>query len=372
MKLLTLTVSFFLGLCCTYAQINAAKEKFALPSSLSESSGVIFFNNKLITHNDSGGENKLYELDTISGTITREVTISNAVNTDWEDIAQDETSIYIGDIGNNSGDRTDLKIYKVSKNDFINSSSVMAETIGFSYADQISFTTNPNNTPWDAEALVSFDANNLMLFSKNWVDGTTKGYLIPKTSGNYSVSALHSTLTSEGLITGATYNATTGKLYMVGYSSILQPFVWVCENFSGNAVFSGTNTKTNLSQFAFEQAEAITHVDNNRYFITSESFTASIISDYAKAMVFSTNDVVLSLNKSMFNSTVKIYPNPVRSFFQIDSDAIQQVEIFDAKQVLLFRGNTNRIDMSAFNQGIYFVNITFANSYTIVKKIVKR
>ena len=101
---------FVLGTFGIMAQISGASQKFALPGSLNESSGAIFFNNRLITHNDSGGEAKLYELDTISGIIEREVTILNATNVDWEDITQDETSIYIGDFGNNNGNRTDLKI----------------------------------------------------------------------------------------------------------------------------------------------------------------------------------------------------------------------------------------------------------------------
>ena len=119
MKIITSTVVFVLGMITATAQISNAVEKFALPANLSESSGAIFFNNKLITHNDSRGENKLFELDTITEQVTRTVAISNATNIDWEDITQDDTSIYIGDIGNNSGNRTDLKIYKISKTDFV-------------------------------------------------------------------------------------------------------------------------------------------------------------------------------------------------------------------------------------------------------------
>ena len=87
----------------------------ALPDTVSETSGLIFHNGKLITHNDSGGRPELYEIDTTSLEITRTVTIENIENIDWEDIAQDDTHIYIGDFGNNGGDRTDLKIYKCLK-----------------------------------------------------------------------------------------------------------------------------------------------------------------------------------------------------------------------------------------------------------------
>ena len=200
----------------TKAQINTAEEKFALPNVLDESSGAIFFNGKLITHNDSGGENKLFELDTISGSITRTVTISNATNVDWEDMTQDDSHfIYVGDIGNNNGNRTDLKIYKIDKSDYLNATTVTAQTIDFDYANQSDFTSNTNNTEWDAEALISIDQNNLVLFSKNWVDNQTSAYLIPKIArGIFShFRPWLLPITSGGLVTGGTYNPITENYF---------------------------------------------------------------------------------------------------------------------------------------------------------------
>ena len=132
MKALILITVFILGIFNAVSQINSFAEEFELPAPLKEASGVIYFNNNLITHNDSSGENKLYEFDINSGLITREVTITNASNFDWEDLTQDDNNIYIGDIGNNRGNRTDLKIYKINKSDYINSTAVTAEIIFFS------------------------------------------------------------------------------------------------------------------------------------------------------------------------------------------------------------------------------------------------
>jgi hypothetical protein len=367
MKIITSILMFVLVIFNVTGQISVAKEKFALPANLSESSGIIFFNNKLITHNDSGGENKLFELDTISGLVIRTVTISNATNIDWEDITQDNTSIYIGDIGNNSGNRTDLKIYKISKNDYISSTNVTAETIQFSYSDQTDFTTNANNTEWDSEALVSFDATNLILFTKNWVDGTTKGYLIPKVQGSYSLTPLTTTLNSGGLITGGTYNPLTDKLLLVGYTKTLQSFVWEIEGYNGSDVFSGTSTKTPLTSFGLEQVEAIDYVNESRYFMTSESFSQSIFSDYAKAITWSTVDIEL-------NSTINLYPNPVNDFLhiQISASEIRSVEIFDTKAALLYKGNNLNIDMSRFSNGMYIVKVGLKNDFFTIKKIVKK
>ena len=373
MKIITLISILVLGISSATGQISAAVEKFTLPASLSESSGAIFFNSKLITHNDSGGESKLYELDTISGLVTREVTISNATNVDWEDITQDGTSIYIGDIGNNvSGNRTNLKIYKISKSDYLSSETVNAQIIAFNYSDQTDFTpTTANNTEWDAEALVSFDATNLILFTKNWVNGTTKGYLLPKASGAYSVSPLATTLNSGGLISGGTYNPLTEKFYLIGYTNILQPFVWVSEGFSGSDVFSGTNIKTSLTPFGFEQAESIAYVDESRYFITSESFS-NIISKEAKLIAFSTNDVALSTDDFELNNNIVLYPNPVNDLLHISNKEIQTVEIYDSRAVLVYKGNAISIDMGSFSNGIYMIKVGLKNDCFVIKKVVKQ
>ncbi len=90
----------------------------------------------MITHNDSGGEPKLYEVDTLTGNVTREVLIQNATNKDWEDICHDETYIYIGDFGNNNNYRTDLKIYRITIEDYLNRDTVEADVIAFNYQDQ--------------------------------------------------------------------------------------------------------------------------------------------------------------------------------------------------------------------------------------------
>lgn len=380
MKSIISTIIIVLGIYTSSAQISTATEKFALPASLSESSGAIYFNNKLVTHNDSGGSNALYEVDLTSGLVTRTITISNATNVDWEDITQDDSSIYIGDIGNNtSGNRTDLKVYKISKSDYLSMTSVTAEVISFSYSDQSDFTAiSQNTTEWDAEALVSFDVSNLILFTKDWNTEITKSYLISKTPGTYSLTPLTTTLTGAGLITGATYNELSGKLFLVGYTppvlpTPLQPFVWECEGFIGNDVFSGTNTQTSLpASFGFEQVEAITHIDDNSYLITAEAFSVSIISDYAKVIEFSNNDMTLAVEAESVDDAIKLYPNPVTHFLHIENADFNSVEVFDMKSTLLYKGQANNINMSYFSKGIYVVKINLNNGFFETKKIIKK
>jgi hypothetical protein len=370
MEKIFIALSFILGSFLGFAQITNVVEKFDLPTILYESSGAIFFNDKLIMHNDSGNDNKLYELDTISGKISRTVILTNATNVDWEDMTQDDTSIYIGDIGNNSGNRTDLKIYKIIKSDYLSSSNVMAEVINYSYSDQLDFSSKPNNTEWDAEALISFDKNNLVLFTKNWINGVTKAYAIPKNSGTYAVESFTTSLTSGGFITGATYNPFTKKMYLIGYDSNLQPFVWQSENFVGNDIFSGSNTQTLLTMLGFEQIEAITYVGANRYFITSESFNFPQFSDDGKLISFSTNDNILSIEEQAANF-ISLYPNPVGEELIIDVLEFASIEIYDAKSALVYKGATKRVNVSELNKGFYLVKIILKDQTYITKKIIK-
>lgn len=368
-KKISILAILVLGAFSTMAQITDITEEFILPPILKESSGVIFFNGKLISHNDSGNQNVLYELDPVSGMVTRTITIDNAVNVDWEDISQDSTSIYIGDIGNNNGNRTDLKIYKINKTDYLNATTVTAEIIYFNYSDQTDFTSNPNNTEWDSEALINFDTA-LILLTKNWVTGITKAYPIPKNSGNYSASPLPTPLNSQGLITGATFNESTGKLYSVGYSLLLQPFVWISEGFSGNDIFSGTNTQIPLASLGLEQIEAITHTEPNKYFMTSESFNIVSLSEDAKLISFSTNDAVSSVEETPFGN-LKIYPNPVEDILIIDGWEFNSIEIYDMNSRLVHKGNSQEVNMSQLVRGVYYIKISLANHAFIIKKIIK-
>jgi hypothetical protein len=153
---------FFLGCFLQLAAQQGPALLGTLPEAIAENSGLIFYNGLLIAHNDSGNEPVLYEIDTTNLQIVRSVTVLNATNTDWEDIAQDDSFIYIGDIGNGNGSRQDLTDYRISTADFQNSDVVEAEVIAFSYANQSDFGVE-QKSDWDAEALIT-SAGRLMVF----------------------------------------------------------------------------------------------------------------------------------------------------------------------------------------------------------------
>lgn len=270
MKLIAQKLLFIFLLCSglyLQAQENLAVVG-ALPVEVSETSGLIYFNERFITHNDSGNEPVLFELDTLDLGVKRIISVSNAENVDWEAITQDENFIYIGDFGNNVGIRTDLKVYRISKSDFVSSDTVVATEIAFSFADQTEFINN-GNSDWDAEAFFVLE-NQLVVLTKQWQSFGSVAYTFPKAPGTYTATRI-SAIEGIGLVTDVTYDRVTNRLVVLGYSNILSPFVGIVDDLNPTAIFEGyTQQELNL---AFVQAEGITQIDAERYFFSSEFFS---------------------------------------------------------------------------------------------------
>lgn len=239
-----------------------------LPAEISETSGLLYHNNTLITHNDSGNTAELFVLDTLSREILRKVTIGEAVNTDWEDLASDDVYIYIGDIGNNQGTRTDLGIYRIAKQDLDASDTVTAERISYNYEDQTDFSGGANSD-WDAEALIVV-GDSLVVFTKQWQSNGTVAYSIPKIPGTYQATRLDS-YDSNGLVTGATYNAESQLVYLCGYSQQLFPFIVRIEGIQDSFAFGNSSVRSALP-LSFTQVEGIVSTNINTYYMSSERF----------------------------------------------------------------------------------------------------
>lgn len=239
-----------------------------LPDDVFETSGLIYFNESLVTLNDSGNEPILYELDTLNLSIKRRITISNIDNIDWEAITQDEEFIYIGDFGNNIGTRVDLAIHRISKEDFKSSDTVEATTISFSYEDQKDF-TNTGNSDWDAEAFFIVN-NQFVVLTKQWKSFGSVAYALPITPGVHVANRVGA-IEDVGLVTDVTYDVATNRLVLIGYSSILSPFIGIVDDLNLESPFAGYAPQ-NLG-LNFVQAEGITQINSTNYFFTSEYYS---------------------------------------------------------------------------------------------------
>ncbi len=246
------------------------KKVTTLSSKINETSGLINFNGRIITHNDSGGDPNLYEIDIATGNVIRTVTVSNAVNIDMEDIAQDENYIYLCDIGNNSNNRKDQTIYKISKVGYLSKNQVVAEMITIHYEEQVDFTKSSRNTNFDAEAVVNIN-DELFLFTKNWGDLKTSVYKIPKEEGDYTLAKVGS-FDINGLITAAAYNKNTKVVMLTGYLNFT-PFIVELTNFSPNNPLDGKIDKKSIVVNGSIQIEAITANPDGSYYMSAEEIT---------------------------------------------------------------------------------------------------
>ncbi len=263
---LSFALLFFLTLSLQ-AQENL-QTRGQLPDEVFETSGLIYFNESLITHNDSGNEPILYELDTLNLSIKRKITISNIANIDWEAITQDEEFIYIGDFGNNLGTRVDLAIHRISKVDFTSFNTVEAITINFTYEDQEDFTNN-GNSDWDAEAFFIVN-NQFVVLTKQWKSLGSVAYTLPINPGVHVANRVGA-IADVGLITDVTYDVAINRLVLIGYSSILSPFIGIVEDLNLESPFDGY-AQQNLG-LNFVQTEGITQINSTNYFFTSEYYS---------------------------------------------------------------------------------------------------
>jgi len=249
-----------------------------LNDDVRETSGLAKVNGKIYTHNDNGGSNLLYEINAETGDVIRSITVNGASNVDWEDLACDDTHLYIADIGNNLGSRKDLKIYKILKSDLDTNNMVDAETIAFSYADQTKFTYDNFTTPYDAEALIAYNGQ-LYIFTKNWADYTSKVYSIPTVPGNYEVTSVGEKVL-DVMVTGAASDGAGSSVALVGYTNPydkdtqFKSMIVKLSAFAGNDFFSGSIAEHKIANSQIVgQVEAILFNTSSEFYLSAEGVT---------------------------------------------------------------------------------------------------
>lgn len=322
-----------------------------LNNLIDESSGLIYLEGRLITHTDSEGEAALYEFDSLTGNVVRQVEILNSVNTDWEDICYDDDYIYIGDFGNNHGNRTDLKIYRISRSAYLNpdNDSVPAEVIAFHYSDQTDFTSAYLNTEYDAEAVIAL-GDSLYIFTKNWVNHRTYVYPIPKIPGDYELIKIDS-LDIGGMASGADICPETGRILLTAYT-FLQPFVVSISGYAGNAFSQGTVEIINLQAPAgySHQIEGVAAITPHLFYITSEqSFTGN-------AGLYKLDFTSTGLDE-IAQEEITLYPNPASDYFNVLASQNVTVHLYNSIGQKVKTVTSKRVDVSDLPVGSYIVEI---------------
>ncbi|MBV7440619.1 hypothetical protein KRX57_04235 [Weeksellaceae bacterium TAE3-ERU29] len=198
------------------------KERLSLPDKLEEISGLEKYGNTFLGFNDSGGAPEVYQFTNSNPSeIIKTIKIKNAKNTDWEEIAMSDSLIFVGDFGNNRGNRKDLKIYyfpkKVLENnkDFVEAE---ADTITFFYPEQEDYTLKTHKHNFDLEAMFYYGGK-LHLFTKQWKSLKTSHYTVDIIKGKQPAWLVEE-FTTDFLITGADAKLINNELNVafVGYT----------------------------------------------------------------------------------------------------------------------------------------------------------
>lgn len=349
-----------------------------LDNALIETSGLIFWNNTLWSHNDDA-DTKLYSIDTSNASIIQSYTLTNTVNKDWEEISQDETYIYVGDFGNNSnGNRTDLHILRIEKNSLLYNSPLI-DTINFSYSNQTNFSgTGANNTDFDCEAfLVTHDS--IYLFTKQWISEKTSIYVLPKTPGTY-VAQLRSTINIQGLATGITYLEDKRIVVICGYNKLLQPFFYLLYDFKNNDFANGNKRKIAVN-LGFHQIEGIATNNGLKYYASNEKFSTLNVPQKLHTFDLNTflgvyiNGITTAISTTKNQARLSVFPNPTNAFLQVK---INNALLGDAYTIYDYTGkimlqnslsSTNTtIDITNFSKGMYIICIDGKNDESIFIK----
>lgn len=255
---------------CTYNSTSISPILTSiLNDKLSETSGLLFWDGLLWTHNDNR-DIVLYGLDPKTGKINTEIPLPGVKNIDWEDISQDEQFIYLGDIGNNTkGKREDLKILRIDKQS-IQTGTPKIDSIGFSFSDQCLGEEMPqNSSDFDCEAFCVL-GDSIYLFTKQWTSGQTTLFSLPNMPGNYQATK-KSSYNVQGLITGATQIESRGLVVLSGYTTLLNPFLYLLYDYNGQDFFSGNKRRLDIT-LPFHQVEGICFQNGYTCFLTNEYF----------------------------------------------------------------------------------------------------
>lgn len=376
---------------CTYGTSSiSATVTNDLPEIMLETSGLIYWNNKIWTQNDNTDIN-LYSFDfeNVDNYNTHELT--GTQNIDQEEISQDSNYIYMGDFGNNvSGNRTNLKILRVEKQSLLDGTPII-DTISFVYSNQTDFTaTDANDTDFDCESfIVSIDS--IYLFTKQWVSEETSVYSLSKYPGNH-IAHYRNTFDVEGLITGAVYNRASSSIVLCGYSSFVQPFIYLLYDFNKDDFFSGNKRKISFSE-SFHQTEGITTNNWQTFYLSNEKLTQSIItidpkiheidlstylSDYLSTLQIDEIDPVFSSSHDDVNLFAN--ENCIAIVPDYRSDIIANDNITSEEQIIIVQspypgsyisGENNQIFLRAYDESDNFDEISFnANIVDSIKPII--
>lgn len=233
-----------LGVCSGCAQLSSTDQAAAamittvmlpgdeipLPKTIAETSGLICLaEQQFLMVNDSGHAPQIHQIN-LQGKVTATFLLDVA-QIDWEAITSNGQHLWIGDIGNNSGQRSQLQIHQLPLP--LKQPLLSGDTLQLQYPNQPQPPVKPYQHDMDAEAL-AVAGGQLFMFSKNWLSQGSDVYLInPALSVTAAVTdaaAVHPRAplplqkiaridSLPGLVTDATFSEQHQVFVLTGYAN---------------------------------------------------------------------------------------------------------------------------------------------------------
>jgi hypothetical protein len=236
-------------------------------NTLSENSGLTFFKENLLTINDSGNSSEIFTINKENGTIINRIS-TILKNTDWEAITSDSIHIYIGDFGNNLGNRKDLKVFQIPSDSITN-----AKEIPYYYPEQKEFVPKNLKNNFDAEAMIYLNGK-IHIFTKEWASKATSHYTIDPQISEIQAAEKLEMFSTDFVVTDASYF--NKKLYLVGYTKNTEVFLSVFNETKKGFFFETKPRKFYLgSALSVGQIEGIA-VNQTGIYISGEKFVTPI------------------------------------------------------------------------------------------------
>jgi hypothetical protein len=260
------TISYSPSLVANLGQLN------------NETSGLAYYNDTILSINDSGNDPTVHALRSTDGQHLQSWPIANALNLDWEAIALSPTKVFIGDVGNNMGNRTTLDIYWLDRALLLPSTTALtAQKLTFKYADQPAGPLPANAHNSDCEAMF-FWQDSLHLLSKNWQNLWTRHYVLPINWQDTLVVSPRDSFYVNGLVTDAAMDLQTNQIFLLGYkkeqSGLYSAFMYRFSN--NNDLFLGSDyQRIELgSTLSLAQTEGLCMSGANKGYITGEQIVS--------------------------------------------------------------------------------------------------
>ncbi len=342
-----------------------------MPEQLIETSGLLVNGTTdFWSFEDSGNPEELYQFNQ-NGSIVKTVKLSNASNKDWEEMTSDDQYSYIGDFGNNTSNRKDLVIYKITKVQNIIGTTVTPQKINFKYEDQIDFNPPIGTWEFDCEAMISI-RDSLYLFSKDYtfpLKGQTKIYKLSKSPGNQTARLVHILPTSSasydfGQITAAAISPDNKNIILLANNGL-----YILDNFNTSNFWNGS-----VRFFKFDQKlqrEAVAFLDNKTIYLTNEE------NANGKASLWQLNlSNILTQTQDLRNDHFVqiVYAAQARMLDIRSSKTLSRIEIMDSQGRIVSTVNTiealeTTVQLN-IGAGLYFVRVIAADQDQFIQKIL--